>query len=337
MDKPLKVITMKEKHLKTTQSNVGISDIDLKPGPFTMSFHFNLEPLKASIDKFGILNPPYLLSNSDGKHKVVAGYRRLLAVSELGWPYALCRILPGDFPPLEALLLNLHDNLVHRRLNHIEKAMVLQSLTRFLGKEQVVPKFMPLLDLAPNNQTFELILGLLDLEETIQHSVAAERLSPRIAGLMSNIKRDDRLCINDLFTSLRWSFNLQWKLTQWIMEIASRQGRSIKGVLKEAGIRDLLHNERMNDPQKVKAVVKLLKVRRFPSLVEAERLFKKGLAGLSLSSGVKVTPPPFFEGIVYKLEISFARGEELKEKLAELSHTPGLEKVTDFWKGMEHR
>jgi hypothetical protein len=327
---------MKEKHTKSTRSNVSLSDIDLKPGPFTMSFHFNLEPLKGSIDKFGILNPPYLLSNADGKYQVVAGYRRLLAAHELGWSSVLCEILPGDFSPVEALLLNFHDNLVHRHLNHIEKAMLLRSFTRFLGKEHVIPRFMPLLGLPPNNRTLELLLGLLDLEETIRNSIAAECLSVRIAGFMTGLESEDRLCINDLFTSLRWSFHLQWKVIEWTMEIASRQGLSIRAVLNEPRIRELLHHGTMNDPQKVKAIVKLLKARRFPSLVEAEGLFKRGLSRLSLPSGVTVTPPPFFEGVTYRLEVSFTRGQDLKEKLAELSHKPGLDTITDFWKGTEH-
>ena len=327
---------MGKRPLKTTSSKVAIPDIDLKPGPFTMSFDFDLEPLKASIGKFGVLNPPYLLENSGSKLIVVAGYRRLLAVRELGWPGIVCEVVPDDFPPFEALLLNLYDNLVHRHLNDIEKGMILKRLTRFLRREQVVTDFMPMLDLPPNKQTLELFLGLMDLEETIKISVARERLSLRVAGLMSSIARDDRLRINDLFTSLKWGFNQQWEATQWVMEIASREGRSIKGVLDEGELTGLLHNDRMNNPQKVKAIVKLLRLRRFPSLLNAETLFRKGLSHLSLPSGVRITPPASFEGLDYKLEIVFTKGEELKERLAELSRLPGLEKVTDFWRGGEH-
>jgi len=53
---------MEEKLLKSTLLNVDISDIDLTPGPFCMNFNFNLEPLKVSIEKFGVINHPYLLT-----------------------------------------------------------------------------------------------------------------------------------------------------------------------------------------------------------------------------------------------------------------------------------
>jgi hypothetical protein len=328
---------MMEKTLKCTSLKVDISDIDLKPGPFTMSFNFNLEPLKASIDKFGVLNPPYLLKNSDSTFSVVAGYRRLLAVRELGWPDIHCKIVPDPFPPLKALLLNLNDNLIHRQLNNIEKGMILKRLTRFLKEEEIVSDFMPTLGIPANKPTLTLFLGLEELEESIRISVAMERLSLRVAGLMLGIGRDDRLRINDLFTSLKFSFNRQWEITQWIMEITKREGLSISEVIDKGDIIEVLNNDRINNPQKVKLIVEILRSKRFPSLLEAERLFRQGLSNLRLPSGVKIIPPPFFEGIDYRLEIVFTKGEGLKETLAGLSHLSGLERVTDLWKRIGHR
>ncbi len=327
---------MEKKAFKSTPLQVEISDIDLSPGPFCMSFNFDLEPLKDSIDRFGVLNPPYLLKKSDNNFIVVAGYRRLLALRELGWQDTVCQVLPDNFPPLKALLLNLNDNLLHRKLNNIEKGMVLKRLTSFLNTEEIVANFMPILDIPANRQTLELFLGLEELEDTVKVSVAMERLSLRIAGLIRSIGKDDRLKINDLFTSLKWSFNQQWETIQWIIEIASREGRPIKEIVDERQIIEVLNNNRMNKPQKVKAIVKILKARRFPSLLETEKLFKIGIFNLSLPSGIKIIPPPFFEGIDYKLEIVFTKGKELKEKLTELSNLSGLEKITDFWKGAEH-
>jgi len=324
---------MKKELLKSTPLQVEISDIDLKSGPFCMSFSFDLEPLKASIGKFGVLNPPYLLKNSDRGFVVVAGYRRLLAARELGRPDMVCRILPDNYPPLKALLLNLNDNLIHRQLNAIEKAMVLKRLTRFLKRGEIVTNHMHLLNIPSTEQTLDLFLGLEELEETIRVSVAKERVSVRVAGLMGSLARDDRLRINDVFTPLKWSFNQQWEAMQWIMEIAGREGRTIKQVVDEGEIIEVLDNDKINNPQKVRSIVRILKVKRFPSLLEAEKSFKKALSTLCLPSGVRVIPPPFFEGIGYKLEIAFAKGEELKKKLAELSHLPGLEGVTEFWKG----
>lgn len=325
---------MKKKLLKSTLVNIAISDIDLRPGPFCMSFNFNLELLKASIEKFGVINPPYLLKDSDSNFIVVAGYQRLLAIKELGWQDIGCHVFPDTFSQFNALLFNLKDNLIHRQLNNIEKGMILQRLTRFLNTEEIVSNFMPILGIPSNKQQLELFLGLVELEERIKVSVAMERLSIRVAGLMQGIGKNDRLKINDLFTCLKWSFNQQWETIQWIIEIASREGHSIKEIIDSREIKGVLNYNKMNKPQKVKAIVKILKSRRFPSLSEAEKLFNKGLSNLSLPLGVRIIPPPFFEGIDYRLEIAFTKGAELKEKLADLYKLSGLERITDFWKGI---
>ncbi len=324
-----------KKPLQSTPLQIEISDIDLNPGPFCMSFNFNLGPLKASIEGLGILNPPYLLRNSDASFGVVAGYRRLLALRELCWSDTVCQILPDDFPPFEALLLNLHDNLVHRHLNSVEKGMVLNRLTRFLPKEEIVTHFMPILGIPSNRQTLEHFLGLEELEKPIRVSVATERVSLRVAGLMRNLEGNDRLKVNELFTALKLSFNQQWEVIQWIIEIASREGRPPKEVLEEDALMEIVNNSKMSNPIKSKAIVKMLRERRFPSLVKAEYAFKKGVSKLSLPQGVKIIPPPFFEGEKYRLEIGFSQGEELKEKAERLSHLPGLEQITDFWKGSD--
>jgi len=299
---------MEKKLLESTPVKVALSEIDINPGPFSMSFNFSLEQLKASIEAFSVLNPPYLMKDSESHYTVVAGYRRLLAVRELGWSDIVCQVLPDGFPPFKALLLNLHDNLIQRKMNEIEKGMVLQRLTSFVKHEQIITQFMPMLDIPANRQTLKLFLGLEELEEPIRLSIAVERLSLRVAGLMMSLGTEDRLKINELFTALKWSFNQQWE-----------------------------DSSRMSNPQKLKAIVKVLKRRRFPSLMKAETEFRKGISALPLPERVKIIPPRSFEGNNYTLEIVFSKGKELRDRLEKLSRLSGLDKVTDFWKGPEYR
>ena len=325
---------MQKNQIKTVDLIVSISDIDLRPdGPFRMSFDFNLEKLKVSIAKYGILNPPYIVKNLDDSFSVVAGYKRLLAAKELGWESAECKLLPEDFPLLDALMLNLDDNLLHRKLNIIEKAMVIEKMLPFLKKDKIITDYLALLDIPANKQNFELYLRLSELDEQIKVSIAKEILSLRVADLMQNIDREHRLSINDLIISLKFSFNQQLQLFQYLTEISSREGRSIKNILNGSEINKILTDKKTNAPQKGKAITTALKKRRFPSLSEAEMAFKRGLSRLSLPSGVNIIPPAFFEGVNYKLEIVFSNGKELTGKLNNLNSLSGLIEVTEFWKG----
>ena len=325
---------MKKRLSESSHKNVAVSDIDEKPGPFCMSFGFNLEPLKVSIEKFGLINSPYLLKSPDNHFMVVTGYRRLLAAKELGWIDIHCNVLPDNFSPFNALLLNLNDNLIHRQLNTIEKVMILQRLTHFITKEEIVANFMPILGIPSNKQQLELFLSIDELEESIKISIAMERLSTKVAGLMRDIEKKDRLAINNLFTSLKWSFNQQWETMQWMKEIASREGCPMKEILDSKEIKETIKSTTLNKPQQVKAIVNILKSRRFPSLSKAEKSFHKGISNISLPLGVKIIPPPFFEGTDYRLEVTFRKGEDLKKKLDDLRNIPNLKNISDFWKGI---
>jgi len=324
-----------KKPLQSTPLEVEISDVDLNPGPFCMSFNFSLEQLKNSIERFGVLNAPYVIKGTESQYTVVTGYRRLLAVRELGWRELLCHMLPANFPPLEALLLNYYDNIVHRKMNEIEKAMVLERLNRYVKQEALVKEYMPMLGIPGNKQNLDFFLQVPKLEEQVRMSIATQRISLRVAGLMMTLDSGDRLKVNELFTALKLSFNQQWEVIQWIIEIASREGRSAKEFLEDDAVMDIVNNSEMSNPIKSKTIVKILRNRRFPSVVKAENAFKKGVSRLSLPQGLKIIPPPFFEGKKYRLEIGFSQGKELKEKVERLLRLPGLERITDFWKGSD--
>jgi len=317
----------------TVMSKIAVSKIDLDPGPFCMSFNFSLEQLKKSIIRFGVLNAPYVIKGFESRYTVVTGYRRLLALRELDWPEVVCHLLPASIPPLEALLLNLYDNIVHRKMNEIEKAMVLVRLNRFVKQEALTREFMPMLEIPANSYNLDILLRVPELEKQVRISIATQRISLRVAGLMMTLDSADRLKVNELFMVLRLSFNQQWEVIQWIVEIAGREGRSPKEILEEDALSEIMNNSEMSNPIKSKTIVKILRKRRFPSVVKAETAFKKGVSRLSLPQGAKIIPPPFFEGKKYRLEIGFTQGEELKGKVESLLRQPGLEQITDFWKG----
>jgi ParB-like chromosome segregation protein Spo0J len=309
---------------------VRLADIDLSPGPFCMSYQFSLEGLKTSIERFGLLNPPYLIGKSP--FTVVAGYRRLLAVRELGWPDIGCRILPGDLHPLEALLCNLYENATVRQFNPMEKAMVLKRLARYLPTDELLRDYMPLLELPSHMHALTEYLNLDDLDDAIKASVAAGRLSTRVCEMLRLLSSEDQRQINRLFTSFKWSLNLQRQAILWIREIADREGRSVQEVIDDDRISRVVTNTNMSSPQKIEAIERALKEWRFPTVVESERSFTKGIGDLRLPSKVRVIPPPFFEGTDYRLEIVFREGKELSDMVARLYRTAGLEGIPRFWR-----
>ncbi len=135
--------------------------IDDSPGPFCMSFGFDLEPMIQSIRTVGLINLPLIVREGKSRLTVIAGYRRILALKSLRWNSVQCRILgESEFSPMECLLLILFDNLVTRKLNEVEKGMVLKRLSLYLPRTEIIKHYMPLLGLPSHEETLRLYMAV---------------------------------------------------------------------------------------------------------------------------------------------------------------------------------
>ena len=150
-----------EKGLKPSQGIIDPQDIEDSPGPYCMSFGFDLGPLIRSIQNVGMINPPLLIEKRGDGHTVIAGYRRIRAFRVLHYEEIPCRLLSASqLSPFECLLLNLYDNLATRRLNDVEKGMVFMRLAALLSHEEIVKDYMPLLGLPSHRPTLLFFLRL---------------------------------------------------------------------------------------------------------------------------------------------------------------------------------
>jgi ParB family chromosome partitioning protein len=87
---------------------------DIKRNSQYLRVNTNVETLKKSIEKVGLINP--LTVNSD--NELLAGARRYQAISELSWTEAPVHIIEGD--SLEQELISIDENLVRTPLSKLE-------------------------------------------------------------------------------------------------------------------------------------------------------------------------------------------------------------------------
>ena len=67
---------------------VDLKSIDPDDATFRLSYGFDLEPLKESIRRIGLINPPLLRKRPDGRYQIVSGYRRIRALRG-NWAFIL--------------------------------------------------------------------------------------------------------------------------------------------------------------------------------------------------------------------------------------------------------
>ncbi len=312
---------------------VALKQISQSPGPYCMSFGFDLKPLIRSIEKFGLINSPIVTKDTKGRMEVVAGYRRILALKHLQWEDIPCRDLSHlGFAPVELLLFNLHDNLSTRPFNAVEKGMILCRLVQYVSREEILRDFMPLLGLQCHGPTLEIFLGLERLDRPIKESLVHARISFQTAKAFVDMDPGSRATLFDWITGMRLNANQQTQFIAYAAEISIREQKKISELLQEEKILGILNNSKLNNPQKSKLLLHFLRSRRFPLLTRAENVFKERTAGLGLPDGVSIYHPPFFEDPDYRLEIFFKNGKKLREKIDALGKVSGLESLGDPWK-----
>ncbi len=305
--------------------------IDLNPGPYCMSFGFEIEPLASSIQAIGLINVPYVTGRKDGLYDIVAGYRRIKALISLNQKEMPCIDLSGaGLSALELLFLNLHDNLTTRGFNPVEKGMILNRLILHMPRSRILEYYAPLLGIS-GHRDLDTLFRIEELVRTGKELLANGSLSLKAAGLILGMDDRAQSTVIKWLSSIKLNFNQQLKFIEYIDDIAIKEGKNIHELLNEDTFSTLLQDNLLNTPQRAGRLLDLLRERRFPLLRACEKAFQEEIKGLDLPKGVRLRHPPFFEGPEYLLEVAFKDGKGLKETIDALARTDGLEKIRDPW------
>jgi len=303
------------------------------PGPYCMSFGFDIRPLAQSIDRVGLVNCPLLIENKNAELTVIVGYRRIHALKTLGWDRIPCGVLSeSEVSPLECLLLNLYDNLATRKLNEVEKGMVLNRLHSQVPGKEMLEVYMPLLELPSNETTLHFLIKLeQELDTDIKKYLVQKKISLQTAKMLLKMESDERSHVFNFISNIKFNINQQKQFIDNIIDLAVIENKPAYELLNEPSLKRILINKHSNNPQKAKAILRLLRSRRFPSLVKAEKAFKQKVSSLDLPKSASIHAPPYFEEPHYRLEVLFREGKELRETINRLTLTEDLDELGDPW------
>jgi ParB-like chromosome segregation protein Spo0J len=316
--------------------NLDLRAINDDPGPFCMSYEFALDPLILSIHEFGLINLPIVVTGGEGRVDVVSGYRRILALKDIQTGEIPCRdATDSGLSPLQLLLLNLHENHVTRVFNDVEKAMILARLVYHIPREEVIHSYMPLLSLPPRESTLDLFLNIEGQNHTVKRALAKGEISVKAFEAILEVDSNFRSDLIKSILNLRLTFNQQLQFIELTNDICIRDGIDIPGLFNQTPFVAIVEDEKLNLPQKTKAILALLRSVRFPFLIRSEKSFRKTVSELGLSDQLRISHPPFFEGPGYRLEVNFRNGRQLKHQIKTLNNLEGLDALTDPWQEEE--
>ncbi len=310
---------------------VAIDDLNDNPGPYCMSFGFDIKKLAESIEKAGLINKPLVCRNSEGRIEIVTGYRRIFALKSMGWEKIPCiDISDSAMPSLEMLLLNLYDNYSIRSFNTIEKAMILNRLSLHLPRDLIIRNYANIIGIS-NTKEIDLLIKTEALDNEVKDLLAIGALNPRMVESFAEIEHGEVKTILQCITGLKLNHNQQIQLIEYINDILSREIIFVRDLLMEEQYMNLLSDEHLNIPQRAKRFMNMLRIRRLPVITEMEERFSRMIARLNLPEGVRINHPPFFEEEGYTLEMDFREGEELTALVKRLLKIDGLKIIRDPW------
>jgi ParB family chromosome partitioning protein len=314
--------------VETESCSIQLNKIDWNDTSCLITYGPLPHKLLVSIQTVGLIEPPLLQGKKNGLFRIVCGGRRLAACKKIGLDSVSCRVLPSSFEHQRCLLLAIYDNVAQRTLNPVEKSLVLAKMSNYLEEPQLIDEFMPLLDLEPSITLFNRYLGLHDLEEVILNSLAAGRLNERIAFALATQEQGDRLAYLHLLEELPFSVSVQEEIIEAVEEIARKDNLKPEQILSSKEVRALQQASKRPARQRAQEIRKHLQARRNPRLTARRERFAREARDLGLPPGVRLVPPPYFEGPKWILECTFERAEELASRLrhvAQLADQPELQ------------
>jgi hypothetical protein len=309
---------------------IQLEEFNEAPGPNCMSFNFDIERLVCSIEAVGLINMPFVTRNREGRLDIVTGYRRIIALKAMKYACVYCRDLSGSgFSEYEMFLINLYDNIAIRRFNDVEKGMILKGLMMNISKEDVERDFIHILDIK-NPREIDMLMEISEFNETEKRYIAKGDIS--INAIRRGLDNRSRSVILKCISELGLNFNQQLQYIDYISDISIKEGKSIADIMDEYQFLSYLKEKDINTPQKGRAILNLLRTRRFPFLTKNEKEFNKKIKRLGFPDGIRIKHPPFFEGQDYRLEIVFKDGIELKQKVCALARIEELNNIKDPWR-----
>ncbi|QTA81248.1 ParB-like nuclease domain-containing protein [Desulfonema limicola] len=317
-----------------------VSHINLKDNRFQITTSTDLSRLSDSIKNTGLISLPLIYAEINAGKKpdfiIVSGFRRIKACQYLGMKNIEIRIAGSDTAQIDLVRFAITENAFQRPLNLIEKSRAYSMLSRFFPDnkkhENMLEKEALNLGLSDASHMIKKLLPLCHMPESVQKGLAEDSISLPAALELNTLKPEYADILACLFTDLKLSTSKQREVMNLLKDISLCHEISIKDILDEKNLCEILQNQDIDRNQKSHALRTILKQRRYPAIVQAEKNYEKYLKELKLGQNIKLVPPKDFEGSVYSLILNFSNVNELKEQskiLERIIQEPSLDKILE--------
>lgn len=269
-------------------------------------------PLEDSVRRYGCLTPPWVLEKEGPAYTVVDGFKRLRFLRDAAQaPGVHCLVYPkgSDFADMALRRVELRCTEVMQ--NTAEKAVLVRLVGEVEPGGEDLARLLRLMAIPRQPLVLADWIRLGGSRERLLSAAAEGTICPKAALRLASWSLEESDAALDALVPLRCSASIQTEILDRAVEIAAVRESSRLNVLTSEGVRVILDHADLNNREKTEALRRHLFGLLYPRLREREERFSREIAEVALPSGMRLVPPPSFEGERWKIELSFSTEAEL--------------------------
>ncbi|MFQ6104090.1 MAG: ParB/RepB/Spo0J family partition protein [Candidatus Glassbacteria bacterium] len=234
---------------------------DLQEAPFLglLSYGRDYGWLEESIERCGLLYPLIVSPGENGSYSLVCGRARLGALTALQ-AQTVPAIVRTDLKGDKSFEVAIEDNLKTRGFNEVEKAGAVHFILKVLKPpREEAERLLSILSVPINPRTVSRYLKLYNASDTVKQMLASGELSFHTFVLISGLNENETGPILRVVKKLGLGTNYQRELVTLCEDISACRGGSVSEILSSPEVRDMLGNDSLSAPDKVKHIFRLLR------------------------------------------------------------------------------
>ncbi len=306
--------------LQKELSKIPFADIDETDDAYRISEQTDVSALMASIRDIGLINPPVLQRKGASRFRIVVGFKRLQALTQLDVERVEAFIIAEEGLSLQALRLALEDKVTNGRLDAIELSTLIHKLRDefSVDKNEIVSTWLPLAGYGRNPRVYELYADLWRLPAAWRQAVKEEQTPIDLAREMLERSEEERVVFLEFFQLLRLGKNRQREFTLLLSDVARIKNISLLQLVELQQVKGVIAEQKLTPPQKAERLKQWLWQERYPRYTKARENFEALLKQAKLPTAVFIQAPPYFEGERFSAGFHFASEEEFEAYVAAL-------------------
>ncbi len=262
---------------------------------------------------------PIIIEKHNNSYRVIEGYSRLKFLISKDVKH-IQAVIHQDDNTLNLFITGIISTLNHRKLNIIEKGIILSKLQSQFNQEKdiIINKILPLIQENQSINLFKQFIQLNNLIDDLKMFIINHNIQLSIAHPLSEYPVSDQEIIFHWINHLKLSVS-QIKIWLDTLHFLTKKNRlNALDLLKNTSFNDILTNAKSNKTSLQKIFFDEWNKIRYPRYEQHSTIVHNRIKDLKLPQKIKIQPPKHFEGQGIEINIKISSIEDYNQILNKL-------------------